>query len=114
MAAARQYKERDFVVDLLTGKMVTKTNKKTGKTSTEFVAVRPNQYPTISVIAAAYPELALDDIMIMERLRCRRLIARPAEFTKTQVEKDDLKHHKQAHKAHLHSLGVDPKKQMNA
>jgi hypothetical protein len=113
-ATQRQYKERDFVVDLLTGKMVTKTDRKTGRTTTEFVAVRPNQYPPISVIAAAYPEVSLDDILINESLRLRRIDLDPTIRVKDAVEKEDLKFHKQAHKAHLHSLGVDPKKQMNA
>ena len=114
MAAARQYKERDFVVDLLTGKMITNRSKKTGETTTEFVAVRPNVNPTISMIAKKNTDLSLDDILIREKLRCKRSLLKPTEFIKTAEEKEDLKYHKKAHKAYLHSLGVDPKKQMNA
>lgn len=110
---AQQYKERDFVVDLLSGKMVSKKDN-TGRLFTEFMAVRPNVNPTIKLVADKNTSLNLDDIMIMERLRCRRSLVDANSFVKTAEEKEDLKYHKKMHKARLHSLGVDPKKQMNA
>jgi len=108
------YKERDFVVDLITGKMVTKTDKKTGKKITDFIASKPNVNPTLAQLAAKNPTLTMDDILIMERLRCKRVHLNPTINQKDAIEKEDLKYHKKAHKARLYSLGVDPKKQMNA
>ena len=114
MEAEKQYRERDFVVDLITGKMVTMRNKKTGETTVEFTASRPNKYPPISRVAAAYPALSLDDILIKENLRNRRMELDPTICEKDEVAKEDLKYHKNAHRAYMRSVGVDPNEQINA
>ena len=108
----RSRQHKDYVVGLLSGRMVTEF--KEGKAVSVFQPQLKNKYPVMGdVFRHGSLTSSEDQIMVAESLRLRPLQLDKCIFIKTESEKLRLKRMKSENKLALIKAGFNPRKRMN-
>ena len=103
----KQYKDKDPVIGLISGRMVMEKDKE-GKLVKVFKPMRRNPNPTLTELRKIKSHRTEDDILSFEKLRLMPLNIDFNVFVKSDAEKARLKKAKKEHKSTLVKAGFNP------
>jgi len=113
MSNNRKGQHKDFVIGLISGRMVNETDKE-GKVTSVFQAQLKNKNPRMhDVFRHEGLTKSEDQIMVEQSLRNPALVLDKSIYIKTESEKLRLKRMKMENKAELIKAGFNPRKRMN-
>jgi hypothetical protein len=108
----KQYKDKDPVIGLISGRMVMEKDRE-GKLVKVFKPMRRNPNPTLAELRKLKSHRTEDDILSFEKLRLMPMVINYEEFAKSDAEKAKLKEAKKNHKSTLVKAGFNPSSRLN-